>query len=310
MQEIFGGILPIFLITMLGSVIKNNWITSDDFWRGIEKLSYFLLFPILLFNYISEADLSSPELMRLILGLIVTTSVIGFGLMLYQRHSDIDKAQFTSIFQGSIRYNSYTFFALGASLYGSDGMKIVAVVSAYMIIFTNAAAIFIFTTYIPDDSKHASMKARFISIIRKFGFNPLIVASIVGFIFNYGDFHLNIGIRNTLGSLSNAALAIGIMNVGAGLKFYIDEEDLKQIGITCVIKLLIFPVLSIFILSAMSITGLPKAIGVLYSGLPVASTSYVLAKQLGGDSDLMASIITITTILSVFTLSLIIYVST
>lgn len=310
MQDIFSSILPIFLITMLGSIIKSKWITSEEFWRGIEKLSYFLLFPILLFNYISEADLSSPELIRLIFGLILVSCIIGFALVLYQRQYDVDKAQFTSIFQGSIRYNSYTFFALGASLYGPKGMEVVAVVSAYMIIFTNAASIFVFATYIKDGSQTQPNHSNFMSLLRKFGVNPLIIASIIGFIFNYSDFQLNMGIKNTLTSLSNSALAIGIMNVGAGLKFSLDAEDFKHVTISCVIKLLVFPLISMAVLSMMSITGTQKAIGILYSGLPAASTSYVLAKQLGGDSDLMASIITITTILSVFTLSLIMYIST
>lgn len=308
MGHVISSILPIFLITMMGSIIKNKWITSEEFWRGIEKLSYFLLFPILLFNNIAAADFSSGLLTRLIFGLMIATSIVGTGIVLYQKKYDLDKAQFTSIFQGGVRYNNYIFFALGAALYGSEGMSTVAVVSAYMIIFTNAVSVFIFSTYLPHGDGVSTNNPGILLLIKKFASNPLIIGSLCGFLFNYSGFELNLGIKKTLESLSNSALAIGAMNVGSGLKFNIDTHYFKQICIAGVIKLFILPMITITVLLMMSVTGTTLAIGVLYSGLPCASTSYVLAKQLGGDHDLMASIITITTIFSVLSLSLWMYV--
>ncbi len=308
MQHIFWSILPIFLITLMGSVIKNKWITSDEFWRGLEKLSYFMLFPILLFNYISTADLGSGALTHLIWGLIISSLIVAGGLAFYQNKYNIDKPQFTSIFQGSIRYNSYIFFALGKSLYGDEGLVIVSVVSAYMIIFTNTLSVFIFVHYLGNNEKDKDSRPSLAILIQRCAVNPLIIASILGFMFNYADLTLNIGIKNTLDSLSNAALAMGILNVGAGLRFVVNLYDIKYITITSAVKLLIFPIITMIILSLTSIGDVPKAIGVLYSGLPCATTSYVLSKQFGGDYKLMASIITITTIFSVLSLSLLLYI--
>ncbi len=70
---------------------------------------------------------------------------------------------------------------------------------------------------------------------------------------------------------------------------------------------MILPIITYIILTLLGVSGTPKAVGMLYSGLPCASTAYILAKQLGGDTDLMASIITVTTVISVFTLSIILY---
>ena len=144
MPNIFSNTLPIFLITLLGSLIKRNWLSSDEFWRGLEKLSYFLLFPAVLFNYTSTADLSSKALIKLVIGLVISTSIIAIGLVIYRKKTNGDIIQFTSIFQGSIRYNSYIFFGLASALFGSDGLAIVSVVSFYMIIFTNFLSVVIF----------------------------------------------------------------------------------------------------------------------------------------------------------------------
>lgn len=307
MQDVFSSILPIFLITLLGSIIRRKWLTSEEFWRGLEKLSYFLLFPAVLFNYISTANLRSSELIRLVIALIIASSIVTIGLIIYQKARDLDKVKFTSTFQGAIRYNSYIFFGLSDTLFGSEGLAIVSVISSYMIIFTNVISVMAFAHYIPG-AQTQDKKSNFILLVKLMSANPLIIASIIGFIFNYSGFELNLGVKKTISSLSGSALAIGMLNVGAGLKFVIYPEDFKQIIFTSLVKLVILPVVTVIVLSMVSISDLAKSVGVLYSCLPCASTAYVLSRQLGGDPDLMASTITFSTIFSVVSLSILMYI--
>ncbi len=307
MHDIFSNTLPIFLITLLGSIIKTKWLTSEEFWRGLEKISYFLLFPIMLFNYISAADLSGTYITRLVIALIISTCIIAAGLIVYQKKTNFDRVQFTSIFQGSIRYNSYIFFGMSSPLLGEVGLAIVSVISSYMIIFTNILSVMVFAHYVPDSSLAKSRKATLRLMFKLIVQNPLIIASIVGFLFNYGELTLPLGIKNTLTSLSDSALAIGMLNVGAGLKFSVHTSLFKNVLVTSAVKLIIFPIITIIILSAMSITGTAKSVGVLYSCLPCASTAYVLSRQLGGDPESMATIITFTTLFSVVSLSILMY---
>jgi hypothetical protein len=208
-----------------------------------------------------------------------------------------------------VRYNSYIFFGLTDAFFGAEGLAIVAVISSYMIIFTNAISVMVFAVFIPDHQNSSQDRFSSISLMLKLMVtNPLIVASLLGFIFNYLGLELSLGIKKTLVSLSEAALAIGMLNVGAGLKFILSTSNLKQILLTSAVKLLIFPIVTVVVLSIMSITGMAKSVGILYSCLPCASTAYVLSRQLGGDPDSMASIITFTTVLSLISLSLLMYI--
>lgn len=308
MNEIFCSTLPIFLITLLGSIIKNKWLTSEEFWRGIEKLSYFVLFPAMLFNYVSTADLSVASIIKLVVALIMSTILVSIGLIIYQKKYYIDKIQFTSIFQGSIRYNSYIFFGVSSPLLGPSGLSIVAVISSYMIIFTNILSVMIFAYYIPNKSVTNTIRTSFVLMMKLIVRNPLIIASLVGFVFNYSNLELHLGLKKTLDSLSNAALAIGMLNVGAGLNFTIRRELLHNVIFTSFIKLVAFPLVSVIVLWLMSIEGIDRSVGILYSCLPCASTAYVLSRQLDGDPDSMASIITFTTFFSVVTISIIMYI--
>ncbi|RYE06124.1 MAG: AEC family transporter [Rickettsiaceae bacterium] len=308
MQNIFSSILPIFLVTLLGSIIKRKWLTSDEFWRGLEKLSYFLLFPAVLFNYISKADLSSTTLIKLVIALAIATLVVAAGLIINRKKKDHDKIQFTSTFQGAIRYNTYVFFGAGSALFGEAGLAIISVISSYMIVFTNIICVMVFATYIPSNNLENNKVKNFFLITKLITSNPLIISTLIGFLFNYYHLSLHLGVENAISSLSNSALAIGMLNVGAGLQFDINADRMKQVIFTSTIKLVILPIVTVIIMTLMSITGLERSIGVLYSCLPCASSAYALSRQLNGDPQSMASIITITTVFSVISLSLVMYV--
>jgi len=109
MLTVFDTIFPIFVIMMIGKMTKAYWLSAEEFWRGMESMSYFLLFPCALFNYIVSADLSSSDILHVIYVLMMATTLMVTGLAIYQKKYAIEGAAFTSVMQGSIRYNNYIF---------------------------------------------------------------------------------------------------------------------------------------------------------------------------------------------------------
>ncbi len=304
MLQLFQNILPIFLSILLGSILKKQWITTEEFWRGLEKLTYFVLFPATLFTYIVNANFAIISTSKLILTLIIASSIVSIILIGLQKKLTIDKVVFTSIFQGGIRYNTYIFFALGSALFNEVGLTTVSIISGYMIIFTNILSIIVFNIYVKkqDSSKN------WISIISHFKSNPLIISSIAGFILNYLNIHMPQSINKFFEILGNGALVTGTLTVGAGLKFIIHPQQIKYIFIATISKLCIFPIVTVILLKMLSVSGIAGGIGLLYSCLPCASSSYVLSRQLGGDPDSMATIITISTICSLLSLSFLMHI--
>ncbi len=307
MYNIFYNILPIFLIALLGSVIRRKWLASDEFWRGLEKLSFYILFPTVLFEYSSKIDLNSSEFIRLTIALIISILIISTMLVIYQIRQPYNGVQFTSVFQGATRYNNYIFFALSAALFGSEGLTIVSAITPYLLILTNITAVMSFAYYIPKGSGITKRKS-VILMAKSIAGNPSVSASICGIIFNYLEITMNVGIEKTIHSLATSALTIGILIVGAGIKLKLTQEYFKQIAFTSSIKLIIMPIITFIILWSMDITGTARSIGILFSCLPCASSSYILSRQLGGDPETMSSTITFTTILSILSLSLLVYI--
>lgn len=307
MDNVFYSVLPIFLIAFLGSVIRRKWLTSDEFWRGLEKLSFYVLFPTVLFEHSSKVDFTSSEFLRLTIALVAGNLIVASALIAYQARKNYDKIQFTSVFQGATRYNNYIFFSVGAALFGSSGLTIIATISPYLLILTNITAIMSFYYYLPKEGNLTKRKSLAI-MTKSIMANPFILASLAGFMFNYLGLTLNVGIHNTLKTMADSAFAIGMLIVGAGIKFKIEPEHFKQVALTSAAKLVITPIITFIILWLMSVSGTAKSVGILFSCLPCATSSYILSRQLGGDPETMSSIITFTTIFSILSLSTLVYI--
>ena len=307
MNDIFANIMPIFLIALFGSVARRKWLKSDEFWRGVEKLSFYVLFPAVLFEHTSKISWEKSDFFDLISGLIIANLLVCAALMFYQKHYRFDKIQFTSVFQGGTRYNSYIFFAVGAAIYGDQGLFIISSISPYLLIFTTATAISVFYCYI--SSKNSMNLFMGLTLLAKsICLNPFIVASMLGFSCGYFNIEPSGGLFNTIKTLADSAFSIGMMIVGASIKIKINPVYLPQVLYTSLIKLIAMPIVTWVVLSLMPVSELEKSIGVLFSALPCASSSYILSRQLGGDPDTMASIITTTTILSILSLPIILYI--
>ena len=308
MYSVFCNVLPIFLIALIGSFIRKKWLISDEFWRGLEKLSFYLLFPAVLFSSVYRLELTSSEFFRLVAALIISNLIVSVLTIYHQTKENYDKTQFTSLFQGATRYNSYIFFALSAALFGESGLSVVASISPYMIVLTNVTTITCFAHYIPQESSGVSRRRSIIIILKSIITNPFVNASLVGFAFNYFKVDLNTGVEKTIDSLADSALTIGILIVGASLKFKVNPESMKLIISAGFIKLIITPIITFIVLWIMSISGVAKSVGILFSCLPCASSAYILSRQLGGDHETMSAIITFTTIFSVLSLSILVYI--
>lgn len=146
MLYIFYCIAPIFALIAIGYISKIKFLNSDEFWKGTEKITYYILFPALLINSMVSVNITE-DLHLVIWPLILATLLLGFSLIILQKILQIEKIAFTSYFQGTIRYNSYVFIGVATALYGKEALPIVSIIIAYMIILTNVMSVIILSIY-------------------------------------------------------------------------------------------------------------------------------------------------------------------
>ncbi|WP_033068014.1 AEC family transporter [Thalassospira australica] len=296
--ELIAAIFPIFAAILVGAALKRFLITSADIWAGIDRLTYYLLLPSLLIVEIYRADFSSGNAGTAVSVTLAATLGLSGVLLLLRRVITRNTPLFTSIFQGAVRYNSYVLLAVADAFYGSKGLALAIVFIAVMVIVTNMLGVVVLSAF-------SGGKSNFRRIVAGLIKNPIILAAGAGAILNVSNIHVPLPIENTVALFKTAALPLSLLSVGAGLKFVIDKQALGGIALSTTIKLAILPVITGICLHLAGVEGMTLAMGVLYAGMPCAGNAYILARQLNGDPEAMASIITLETLLSAFSIAVI-----
>lgn len=295
------ALLPIMLITACGYILEKTGIIREENWPGIERLAYFLLFPAILFQSIAKADFGALPTLSMGLALLCTISVmialtLAIGPFLRTRFA-ISGPRYTSIFQGSVRWNGFLALAMAGSLIGSEGVALLAIAMVVMIPVLNISSILVLSRYGDRGEKPTAAK-----IAHDLYTNPFNIAIAAGIAVNLTGFPIPSFADLTLTMLGAAALPVGIICVGASL----DLNSLRRPGPALTsgtfIRLLISPLAGAGFAILFGVTG-PAYIAILIAcSVPSASNSFLLARLMGGDAKLMAEILTLQTLASALTI--------
>jgi len=132
--------------------------------------------------------------------------------------------------------------------------------------------------------------------------NPLILATLTGFVLNLSGLEPPAPLLALLGRLADAAIALGLIAVGAALRLH-HVPGVQGLALWFLaVKLLALPVLALAGGAWLGLSGLNYQIAVLFAALPTASSAYILAMRLGGDGRSVAWLISASTLLSMVSL--------
>lgn len=280
---------------VLGQIISRTILTDVNFWQGISKLCYWVLFPAMLFKTIALSDFT---------GLAINTSLIVlmsglFGVMIIiyiaGRLIRVNNADLSSLLQGAFRHNGFIALSIIAGLYGQAGLELGTLCLAALVAPSNVMSVVIMVFLNKRDGTVNMQKLLAKEIAR----NPLILSIVAGLFAKNSPFIVPDIIFETTSMLGQAALPVLLMAVGAGIRFHKRLKSSYMSLILAVLsKAIIFPAIMFTVALLLGISGLPLIIFVIFGVMPTAVSSYALAKELGGNDELMAEIISLQTIMS------------
>lgn len=300
MSEVFGALVPTFLLIALGYATRAARIATAEQFAMVNRFGYFVLYPAFLFTLISSARFAGGEALPFlggVLGGFAAAALCALALRVFFRS---DGPAFTSVFQGSLRWNGFALLAAAPALFGPQGTALIALAFGPLVLFLNIICVIVLARW--GEARATSMRAVLDQIIA----NPLIIACAVGIIVNLAGLRDLGYASDALALLGQAAMPIALVCVGAGLDFGALRASLPKVATASAMRLVLAPAL---VWGACLITGagpLHLAVAVGIASTPVAAASYTLAREMGGDARLMAAIITATTILSMLTMPIVI----
>ena len=128
--------------------------------------------------------------------------------------------------------------------------------------------------------------------------NPLIIAIVIALPFSYFDWQLPVLLTTTGEYFAQLTLPLALLCTGASLQFRSFSADWFNISLSSLSKCVFYPAVMVGVAYAAGLRGMPLGIVLLMTIAPTAAASYVMVRTLGGDYRLAASIIAITTVLS------------
>jgi len=300
-----GAIAPIFLIIATGYLLFRTRIVDEAIWSAIEHVCFYLLFPFLIIRTLSRANLGNVPVFDFLVVLMVAILGMASLLVLIQafvwRRYPESGPSFSSVFQGATRFHGFVAIAVIGPLYGDEGVTLAALALAIMVPLLNVISVIVLSVYGRSDSK-----PEFSAVARKVATNPLIIACLCGLLFNY------LGIPDILFDavdiIGAGGLGLGLLAVGASMKLGHAAQHKILLAIGVLTRLIGMPVIVIAMSWLVGLEGTARSVAVIAGAVPTAASAYVMARKMGGDAELMSSIVTFQVIVAFFTLPLFIYI--
>jgi predicted permease len=285
-------IVPDFLLILAGFALRRLTPIGAAPWAGIEKLTYFVLFPALLFyaNARARIDISAAGPMLGVVGVGLGTGILlGLaGKALFRPPA----AVFGAGFQCAFRFNSYIGLALAGRVLGDDGIGLMAVVIGVAVPVVNIASVW------------ALAHGRGRGTVREIATNPLILACVAGVAWGAAGLPLPELAKVTFSRMGAAAIVLGLLAVGAALNPALERAHAGFLGWILAVKLAAVPAAVWAMRTLPGLTPEAFTVALVFAALPTAPAAYILAIRLGGDGRTAATLVSYGVALSLVTLPL------
>ncbi len=287
------SILPLILIIATGYVLARTGTLPRADWKGIETLSFRILIPAVLILAITGTDLSwgrfGPFMAAVIIAFVCLLILCLLPRVLPTNL--FPNPAFTTIFQTGLRWNAFVALAAAEQFLGDPALAVLAVAIALLIPSINVSCIVVLAAFGPEK---VSGKAIVMTVLK----NPLVQACAIGLALYATGVPLTGPVEGALEMTGRGALAVGLLAVGAGISLRRLASWDWKVGVALLLRPILAPLVFLICALWFELGTLQTLAGVLVFAAPAATNGYIIAKQMGGDADLYADVLTWQTLLS------------
>ncbi len=295
--------LPIFLLIILGKVLKTTKIINDEFTKTADRYVFRIALPALLFSDLTENNVGSAFDGKYVLfcfSVTIFSIAVLWGLTEKFMKNDEQKGAFI---QGSYRSSAAILgLAFINNMYDSVGMAPLMIIGCVPLY--NIFAVIILTLKGDNGGKKPNMKETFINVMK----NPILLSILIALPFALLNLHFPSFVNKAIGSVANTATPLALISIGASFEGKKALKKMKPTLLASFIKLILLAGLFLPLAVFFGYRNQELMALLVMLGSPTTVSSYIMAKNTGNDGILTSSIIVLTTLLSSLTLTLWIFV--
>ncbi|HNQ63037.1 MAG TPA: AEC family transporter [Syntrophorhabdaceae bacterium] len=296
-MTVIETIAPIFIIIIFGFIIRKREFLKDDFVAGMNRFVFLLPLPLLIFTGIVRSNIEDVSL-AYILSVIIPTIAVTVLSFLFGVMVGLKRGRLGSFVQTTFHGN-VTYVGLAVLFYvlGDEGLKRGSILIGFLILLNNALSIGILSL---TSHTHKNAAKALLSIFK----TPVIIATFAGIINLYCKIPIPSIIFKSMTILGNVALPMALLIIGASISIDTLKKSFWLSVVVSGIKLVVLPGLAFMYCKVYCMAPKEALPSIILLATPTALTSFILAKEVGGDPELASGAVTLSTLVSPFTFAL------
>lgn len=297
-----NAVAPFLILLSIGFLSVRTGITDRAFMNRLNALNFKLFFPFLMFNNIyGSRPENMPSLTLMLAGPVLLLVLIAV-LMLTVPRLVKENSRRGTIIQAIFRSNFVIYgIPLTTYVFGPVRSSVCGIMTLIMVSLFNACSVVVLEIFREGGKVRA--KSLLLGIVK----NPLLQGCAAGLLFYLLQIRLPDFIASPVSSLSTLATTLAMVVLGANLVFSELRSNRKVISVVLLVRLVILPLIMLPVGWLLGLRGVELFLILMIFGTPVATASYPMAQNMGGDGQLAGQLVFVSTVASLGTIFLFIY---
>ncbi len=298
----FNAVAPFLILLGIGFAAVRLKLADRPFMDRLNALNYKVFFPFLMFNNVYSAKPENMPSVKLMVTGVLSVSLLVVLLVILVPKLVRENPRRGVIIQGIFRSNFIIYgIPLTTYVFGTEKSSICGMMIMIMVSLFNVAAVIVLEMF--REGGTVRPKQLLLGIVK----NPLLQGCLAGLVFYLLQIRLPSFIASPVSSLAGLATTLALVVLGANLKFDELKKNSRTISIVLAVRLVILPVVMLVFAYMIGLRGVELFLILMIFGTPVATSSYPMAQNMGGDGQLAGQLVFVSTVASLATIFVFIF---
>ncbi|SFA79033.1 hypothetical protein SAMN05216249_102159 [Acetitomaculum ruminis DSM 5522] len=306
--------IPVFIVMVLGMFLKKTGMLTDEFIDSGNKFNFKVTLPCLLLRDMANTDFNIGKDLYFIILCAAVTFVSIIGVWFLARIFIKNKSLVGAFTQVSYRSSAAVMgVAFMQNIYGASKTAPLMILGAVPIY--NIMAVIILTVEGNKDSEgrliDGNSDFKFKDIVLRslinIAKNPILLSILAGSLISVSGIHFPHILTKAVSSVANMATPLAVVILGASFSLNATLENIKPVIWAVTTKLVILTIIFLPIAVFLGYRNEELVTFVIMLSSPATPSCYIMAKNMGNNGELTASVVVLTTLISSVTLTFFIY---
>ena len=301
-QVAFNAVMPLLLLLGVGWAAVRSGVTDRAFMNRLNTLNFKLFFPFLMFKNVYGAEPENLPTTALMITGAVSLLVLVALLMIVVPRIVKENPRRGTIIQAIFRSNFIIYgIPLTTFVFGDGKASVCGIMVMIMVSMFNILSVVVLEYY--RDGGKVRPGPLLLGIVK----NPLLQGCVAGLLCYLLGIKLPVFLKEPVFALGSMASTLALVVLGANLQFAELKKNGRTITTVLLVRLLLLPLVMVPLGWLIGLRGVELFLILMIYGTPVATASYPMAQNMGGDGQLAGQLVFVSTVASLGTIFLFIF---